>query len=79
MTRKKKIDPGSGRVGSGNGPSTDTVSSATTPAASPSMSGSQSSVKPKTPDPSTSALIICRNKHWRCKYVEAILEAELIT
>ncbi|KAF1992750.1 hypothetical protein P154DRAFT_504484 [Amniculicola lignicola CBS 123094] len=58
MARKKKsaqTDP----MANGNG-----VSSTTTPMPAPATNGATSSKKPAN-EPSTSALIICRNKHWR--------------
>lgn len=73
MTKKKKASTSAGPV---NGSPTDSTSTPPTPAASPSMNGPQSSPKTKTPDPSTSALIICRNKHWRCKYATVVFGSQ---
>lgn len=64
MTKKKKSSTGAGPV---NGLLTDSTTTPPTPATFPFMTGPQTSQKTKTPEPSTSALIICRNKHWRCK------------
>ena len=64
MTKKKKST--SNGAGAINGPAFEKSATPSTPDASPHVNTLQPVAKSKSPDPSTSALIICRNKHWRC-------------
>ena len=73
MTKKKKSSSGAGAI---NEPPADKSVTPSTPnAASPTLNALQSATKSKSPDPSTSALIICRNKHWRCNCHPQIQES----
>ncbi|CAD6588442.1 MAG: hypothetical protein ASARMPREDX12_006442 [Alectoria sarmentosa] len=62
MTKKKKSNNGAGAI---DGPASEKSATPSTPDASLDVNTLQPAAKSKPPDPSTSALIICRNKHWR--------------
>ena len=75
MTRKKK--PSNAIECIANTPA-QKVSSTPAPHTVPPPIEAQPKNKNNNADPSTSALIICRNKHWRCPYRHICLYRSLL-